>query len=169
MPISRLSIKSRRSGWCFRAQKMPCLFVLVVLRFPNSRPKKDCICVELRGDEPHVGGKDVHCGKVEGALNIGHPIGADHVADIAVVVAHYGGLHLNAKTTLGMFDDEVVGGGLSPGFADVQPFFGGARHEAHFHPFAALLEGFEIQFWIWQDSVPLKHKERGYSRALEII
>src|SRR3984893_11214767 len=133
---------------------MPSLFVLVVLRFSNPRPKKDCICVELWSDEPHVGEKDVHCGKVEGALNIGHPIGPNQVADVAVVPVSHGGLHLNAKTTAGVFDDEVVSSGLSPRFANVQPFFGGAGHEAHSHPFAALLEGFEIQYWISHDSAP---------------
>ena len=87
-------------------------------------------------------------GKVECPLNVGNPIRADEMADIAVVPAHHRGLHLNAKTATVMFDDEVVGSGLSPRFANVQTFFCGACHEAHFHPFAALLGGFEVQNWI---------------------
>jgi hypothetical protein len=149
-----LGIGIHRCGRCFRAQKVPGLFVLVVFRSVDARPEKNRILFSLRSNEPCVCEEDVHCGEIECALCVGDPVGADEMADIAVVPAHHGGLDLNAKTMAVMFDDEVVRGGFSPGFADVQTFFGGACHEAHFHPFAALLGRFEILYWISHGLVP---------------
>jgi hypothetical protein len=95
-------------------------------------------------DEPHVAQKYVDSDKVEGTWKIWRPIGADDVADETVISLHSGGLHLNAKALRGVLDDEVVGGGLSPGLANVKAFFGGARHKAHLHPLAALLGRLEV-------------------------
>ena len=147
---------------------MPSLFVLVVFRSLDARPKKDRILFSLWGDEPCVCVEDIHGGKVERALNVGDPVGADEMADITVVPAHHGGLDLNAKTTAVMFDDEVVGGGLSPRFTDVQTFFGGACHEAHLYPFAALLGCFEILDWISHGFGPQNKKSAAMAALLRL-
>ena len=43
-----------------------------------------------------------------------------------------------------MFDADVVGEGVSPGFEDVVSARGGGRHEFEFDPFATLFESAEM-------------------------
>ena len=47
-----------------------------------------------------------------------------------------------------VFDANVVGEGVAPGFADFESALEGGGHETEFDPFAALFVGFEDAF-VW--------------------
>lgn len=66
------------------------------------------------------------------------------VAEVSGAVAHAAGFDLHAQQASAMFDADVVGEGVSPGFEDVVSARGGGRHEFEFDPFATLFESAEL-------------------------
>src|SRR5579863_1397568 len=56
----------------------------------------------------------------------------------------HGGLDLNTQKMAIALDDEVVVGGIAPGFSDDEAVLGGADHETHLGPLAVLFGVFDV-------------------------
>jgi hypothetical protein len=56
----------------------------------------------------------------------------------------HGGFDLDAEDASVVFEHEVVGSGVSPGFGQHETVFGSAGHEAEFGPFSAEFAVFDL-------------------------
>jgi len=74
-------------------------------------------------------------------------LGGDVAAVDAADFAH-GGFDLDAEDASVVFEHEVVGGGVAPGFGEHESVLGGAGHEAEFGPLAAEFAVFDLAAWV---------------------
>ena len=101
-----------------------------------------------RNDVPGVFGDDVGGEEIDVAGGVARAIlvGAEG-ALIAVAQAVAGGFDLDAEIAASVLDADIVGGGVSPRFGDLETVTDGLRHELEFDPLAAhfeILEAFAL-------------------------
>ena len=106
----------------------------VLRTLPRSR-RAGIQVPEVFGDD--VGGEEVDLG--EGVVFFLVVVGFE-LAEVSGAGAGGGGFDLDAEEVGTVFDADVVGAGVSPGFGHFESMLHGGGHEAEFDPFAALFE-----------------------------
>jgi hypothetical protein len=127
-------------------QQMPGFFVRFVFLVGAAGGEEEVAAED--GDDfggediPDVFGDDVDGEEVDLVAGVIVVAGLDR-DDVSAVLAGDGGFDLDAEKASAALDGEVVAGGVSPGFGDVESALGDAGHEIEFGPLAAMFGVFD--------------------------